>query len=188
MAKPGKVVSVDYRPGYASRGLGKCLAEQRCVATGDLIDGHPAKWYRNQSESEFPAFLPYTTAIRGSDATFDVIFVAGRFHIACLLEAHPFVAPGGTVYLDQAQRYLALHIARNQLATPRRALPHVQSSYAITPQGKKKLGKRNNAVILKYYDVVAMAKDVVALRPKELSPAAKEALAVDLAAARRGPC
>jgi hypothetical protein len=112
MAKPGKVVSVDYRPGYASRGLGKCLAEQRCVATGDLIDGHPAKWYGNQSESEFPAFLPYTTAIRGSDAPFDVIFVAGRFHIACLLEAHPFVAPGGMVYLYQAQRYALLREPR----------------------------------------------------------------------------
>lgn len=54
MAKPGKVVSVDYRPGCASRGLGKCLAERRCVATGDLIDGHPAKWYGNQSESDSP--------------------------------------------------------------------------------------------------------------------------------------
>ena len=74
----------------------------------------------------FPAFLPYTTAIRGSDAPFDVIFVAGRFRIACLLEAHPFA--GGLVFLFQAQRYLALHISRNQLATPRRALPHVQSS------------------------------------------------------------
>lgn len=38
---------------------------------------------------------------------------------------------------------------------------------------------------MKYYDVVAMAKDVVALRPKDLSPAAKEGLAVDLVAARR---
>ena len=105
--------------------------------------------------------------------------------MACLLEALPFVAAGGTVFLQNAQRYLALHIDRNQLATPRRHLPHVTASYTLTPQGKMRIGKRNNAVLRKYYDVVAMEKAVVALRPKPSTNASWEA---DLAAARRDPC
>ena len=48
-----------------------------------------------------------------------------------------------------------------------------------------RIGKRNNAVLRKYYDVVAMEKDVVSLRPKPLANASWEE---DLAAARRDPC
>ena len=134
--------------------------------------------------SEFDAFLPYTRAIRG-DERYDVVLVAGRFRVACLLEAHPFVATGGTVFLQNAQRYLALHYSRNQLATPRRWLPHVTASYTLNAAGKRRIGKRNNAVLRKYYDVVAMTPDVVALRPKPSTNATWEE---DLAAARRDPC
>ena len=152
----------------------------------DLLDDHPARWRADTADdSEFGAFLPYTTAIRGSEKPFDVVVVAGRFRVACLLEAHPFVAAGGTVFLQNAQRYLALHIDRNQLATPRRHLPHVTASYTLTPQGKMRIGKRNNAVLRKYYDVVAMEKDVVSLRPK---PSTNVTWEEDLAAARRDPC
>ena len=105
--------------------------------------------------------------------------------MACLLEAHPFVATGGTVFLQNAQRYLALHYSRNQLATPRRWLPHVTASYTLNAAGKRRIGKRNNAVLRKYYDVVAMTPDVVALRPKPSTNATWEE---DLAAARRDPC
>ena len=79
----------------------------------------------------------------------------------------------------------ALHYSRNQLATPRRHLPHVTASYTLTPQGKMRIGKRNNAVLRKYYDVVAMEKDVVSLRPK---PSTNVTWEEDLAAARRDPC
>ena len=48
-----------------------------------------------------------------------------------------------------------------------------------------RIGKRNNAVLRKYYDVVAMEKAVVALRPKPSTNASWEE---DLAAARRDPC
>ena len=48
-----------------------------------------------------------------------------------------------------------------------------------------RIGRRNNAVLRKYYDVVAMEKAVVALRPKPSTNASWEA---DLAAARRDPC
>ena len=130
---------------------------------------------------------PYTTAIRGSDK-YDLVLVAGRFRVACLLEALPFVAAGGTVFLQNAQRYLALHIDRNQLATPRRHLPHVTASYTLTPQGKMRIGKRNNAVLRKYYDVVAMEKAVVALRPKPLAASVNASWEEDLAAAWRDPC
>lgn len=77
------------------------------------------------------------------------------------------------------------YIGRNQLATPRRHLPLVTASYTLTPQGKMRIGKRNNAVLRKYYDVVAMERDVVSLRPK---PSTNETLEEDLAAARRDPC
>jgi len=160
--------------------------ERRCMAVDvDLIDDHPAKWRQDAADdSEFDAFLPYTKAIHGTDK-YDVVLVAGRFRVACLLEALPFVAAGGTVFLQNAQRYLALHIGRNQLATPRRHLPHVTASYTLTPQGKMRIGKRNNAVLRKYYDVVAMEKDVVSLRPK---PSTNVTWEEDLAAARRDPC
>ena len=90
-----------------------------------------------------------------------------------------------TVFLQNAQRYLALHYSRNQLATPRRWLPHITASYTLNAAGKRRIGKRNNAVLRKYYDVVAMTPDVVALRPK---PSTNETLEEDLAAARRDPC
>ena len=48
-----------------------------------------------------------------------------------------------------------------------------------------RIGKRNNAVLRKYYDVVAMEKDVVSLRPK---PSTNVTWEEDLAAARRDPC
>ena len=48
-----------------------------------------------------------------------------------------------------------------------------------------RIGKRNNAVLRKYYDVVAMEKAVVALRPK---PSTNVSWEEDLAAARRDPC
>ena len=151
----------------------------------DLIDDHPAKWRTDSADdSEFDAFLPYTKAIRG-DERYDVVLVAGRFRVACLLEAHAHVAAGGTVFLQNAQRYLALHYSRNQLATPRRWLPHVTASYTLNAAGKRRIGKRNNAVLRKYYDVVAMTPDVVALRPKPSTNATWEE---DLAAARRDPC
>ena len=51
-----------------------------------------------------------------------------------------------------------------------------------------RIGKRNNAVLRKYYDVVAMEKDVVALRPKPLAASANANWEEDLAAARRDPC
>ena len=73
-------------------------------------------------------------------------------------------------------------------ATPRRHLPHVTASYTLTPQGKMRIGKRNNAVLRKYYDVVAMEKQVVALRPKPLAASANASWEADLAAARRDPC
>ena len=79
----------------------------------------------------------------------------------------------------------ALHYSRNQLATPRRWLPHVTASYTLNAAGKRRIGKRNNAVLRKYYDVVAMTPDVVALRPK---PSTNETWDEDLAAARRDPC
>ena len=91
----------------------------------------------------------------------------------------------GTVFLQNAQRYLALHYSRNQLATPRRWLPHVTASYTLNAAGKRRIGKRNNAVLRKYYDVVAMTPDVVALRPK---PSTNVTWEEDLAAARRDPC
>ena len=128
--------------------------------------------------------MPYTKAIHGTDR-YDVVLVAGRFRVACLLEAHPFVATGGTVFLQNAQRYLALHYSRNQLATPRRWLPHVTASYTLNAAGKRRIGKRNNAVLRRYYDVVAMTPDVVALRPK---PSTNVTWDEDLAAARRDPC
>ena len=81
--------------------------------------------------------------------------------------------------------YLALHYSRNQLATPRRWLPHITASYTLNTAGKRRIGKRNNAVLRKYYDVVAMTPDVVALRPK---PSTNETWEEDLAAARRDPC
>ena len=155
----------------------------------DLLDDHPARWRADTADdSEFGAFLPYTTAIRGSEKPFDVVVVAGRFRVACLLEAHPFVAAGGTVFLQNAQRYLALHYSRNQLATPRRWLPHVTASYTLNAAGKRRIGKRNNAVLRKYYDVVAMTPDVVALRPKSLAASTNASWEEDLAAARRDPC
>ena len=185
MAAAERVVSVDYhRCGDES---GTCFAiERRCMAIDvDLIDDHPAKWRSDAADdSEFDAFLPYTRAIRG-DERYDVVLVAGRFRVACLLEAHPFVAMGGTVFLQNAQRYLALHYSRNQLATPRRWLPHVTASYTLNAAGKRRIGKRNNAVLRKYYDVVAMTPDVVAPRPK---PSTNETWEEDLAAARRDPC
>jgi hypothetical protein len=185
MAAAEKVVSVDYhRCGDES---GTCFAvERRCMAIDvDLVDDHPAKWRADAADdSEFDAFLPYTRAIRG-DERYDVVLVAGRFRVACLLEAHPFVATGGTVFLQNAQRYLALHYSRNQLATPRRWLPHVTASYTLNAAGKRRIGKRNNAVLRRYYDVVAMTPDVVALRPKPSTNATWEE---DLAAARRDPC
>ena len=142
-------------------------------------------WHQNAADdSEFDAFLPYTKAIHGTDK-YDVVLVAGRFRVACLLEALPFVAAGGTVFLQNAQRYLALHYSRNQLATPRRWLPHITASYTLNAAGKRRIGKRNNAVLRKYYDVVAMTPDVVALRPK---PSTNETWEEDLAAARRDPC
>jgi len=185
MAKAEKVVSVDYR--RCGDESGTCGVERRCMAVDvDLVDDHPAKWRADAADdSEFDAFLPYTTAIRGSEKPYDVVLVAGRFRVACLLEAHPFVAAGGTVFLQNAQRYLALHVDRNQLATPRRHLPHVTASYTLTPQGKMRIGKRNNAVLRRYYDVVAMEKGVVSLRPKPSTNASWEE---DLAAARRDPC
>ena len=163
--------------------------ERRCMAVDvDLIDDHPAKWRQDAADdSEFDAFLPYTKAIHGTDK-YDVVLVAGRFRVACLLEALPFVAAGGTVFLQNAQRYLALHIGRNQLATPRRHLPHVTASYTLTPQGKMRIGKRNNAVLRRYYDVVAMEKGVVSLRPKPLAASANASWEEDLAAALRDPC
>ena len=75
--------------------------------------------------------------------------------------------------------------SRNQLATPRRWLPHVTASYTLNAAGKRRIGKRNNAVLRKYYDVVAMTPDVVALRPK---PSTNMTWEEDLAAARRDPC
>ena len=48
-----------------------------------------------------------------------------------------------------------------------------------------RIGKRNNAVLRKYYDVVAMEKDVVSLRPK---PSTNVSWDEDLATARRDPC
>ena len=51
-----------------------------------------------------------------------------------------------------------------------------------------RIGKRNNAVLRKYYDVVAMERDVVALRPKPLAASANTTWEEDLAAARRDPC
>ena len=48
-----------------------------------------------------------------------------------------------------------------------------------------RIGKRNNEVLRRYYDVVAMEKGVVALRPK---PSTNETWEEDLAAARRDPC
>ena len=51
-----------------------------------------------------------------------------------------------------------------------------------------RIGKRNNAVLRRYYDVVAMEKGVVALRPKPLSGTANASWDEDLAAARRDPC
>ena len=95
------------------------------------------------------------------------------------------IPTGGTVFLQNAQRYLALHYSRNQLATPRRWLPHVTASYTLNAAGKRRIGKRNNAVLRNYYDVVAMTPDVVALRPKPSTNATWEE---DLAAARRDPC
>ena len=67
-------------------------------------------------------------------------------------------------------------------------LPHVTASYTLTPQGKMRIGKRNNAVLRRYYDVVAMERDVVALRPKLLAASANASWEEDLAAARRDPC
>ena len=164
----------------------RIAVERRCMAIDvDMVDDHPAKWRTDPADdSEFDAFLPYTKAIHGTDK-YDLVLVAGRFRVACLLEALPFVAAGGTVFLQNAQRYLALHVDRNQLATPRRHLPHVTASYTLTPQGKMRIGKRNNAVLRKYYDVVAMEKDVVSLRPK---PSTNVTWEEDLAAARRDPC
>ena len=157
-------------------------AGQRAIRADHL---HPAKWRADAADdSEFDVFLPYTKAIHGT-AKYDLVLVAGRFRVACLLEAHPFVATGGTVFLQNAQRYLALHYSRNQLATPRRWLPHVTASYTLNAAGKRRIGKRNNAVLRKYYDVVAMTPDVVALRPKPSTNATWEE---DIAAARRDPC
>ena len=51
-----------------------------------------------------------------------------------------------------------------------------------------RIGKRNNAVLRKYYDVVAMEKGVVSLRPKPLAASANASWEEDLAAARRDPC
>ena len=48
-----------------------------------------------------------------------------------------------------------------------------------------RIGKRNNAVLRRYYDVVAMEKGVVSLRPK---PSMNASWEEDLAAARRDPC
>ena len=163
-------------------------AGQRAIRADHLQALDPAKWRADAADdSEFDAFLPYTRAIRG-DERYDVVLVAGRFRVACLLEAHPFVATGGTVFLQNAQRYLALHYSRNQLATPRRWLPHVTASYTLNAAGKRRIGKRNNAVLRKYYDVVAMDKAVVALRPKPLAASANASWEEDLAAARRDPC
>ena len=107
--------------------------------------------------------------------------------IETLAREAPLVAEFSTrtVFLQNAQRYLALHYSRNQLATPRRWLPHVTASYTLNAAGKRRIGKRNNAVLRNYYDVVAMTPDVVALRPKPSTNATWEE---DLAAARRGPC
>ena len=80
---------------------------------------------------------------------------------------------------------VAATAGQRKLATPRRHLPHVTASYTLTPQSKMRIGKRNNAVLRKYYDVVAMEKAVVALRPKPSTNASWEE---DLAAARRDPC
>ena len=87
--------------------------------------------------------------------------------------------------VSETDLLIALHYSRNQLATPRRWLPHITASYTLNAAGKRRIGKRNNAVLRKYYDVVAMTPDVVALRPK---PSTNVTWDEDLAAARRDPC
>ena len=94
----------------------------------------------------------------------------------------------GTFTATTSAVVVALRSRRNQLATPRRHLPHVTASYTLTPQGKMRIGKRNNAVLRRYYDVVAMEKGVVSLRPKPLAASANASWEEDLAAARRDPC
>ena len=88
--------------------------------------------------------------------------------------------------VSETDLLIALHYSRNQLATPRRWLPHITASYTLNAAGKRRIGKRNNAVLRKYYDVVAMTPDVVALRPKPSTNVTS--WEEDLAAARRDPC
>jgi len=106
--RSGEVISVEHHAGFASI-VRKVIDDAglayrvQIVEMAAEVSPEPAASSRRRGEDGLD-YTAYAKSIEAVGGVFDLVVVDGRARIACLQAALPYLASGGIILLDDAQR------------------------------------------------------------------------------------